>query len=166
MTETEPTLYLDGLHMNQWPRPNQLDQFFGKIDYHNNGTPCLRWEARSLVDIGTPFTLRLAWQTSMTTRKIRCARAVRASLGRILSAIWNAYGRDELAVRANNINLFWGCYVPAEGALRAGGLSLHSRGAAIRIGPKETPQVIRDAFEAEGWVMNKGTEGQFYAGKF
>lgn len=153
----------DGLHQNRWPRPSECDRFFGEIKYLSNGRPCERWEWRSMKDISLPFSMRLGWQPKTHIQRVSCARAVSGSLHRVLSRIWNAYEHNIEDLRSDEADLFWGCYIPSEGALR-GSPSMHARGAAIRLGGKETPDCITEAFEAEGWLPAEKLPGQFFAG--
>lgn len=143
-----------GLQRQKWPGPKDHDRFFGAIEWGPDGEPTERWERRSLLRLPTPFTLRLGWAPEKTARSFRCSRQVRHSLARILSAIWEHYGRDGATVTAAEVDLFWGCYFRADGA-EEGELTAHARGAAIRIG-RRLPEFVTGVFEAEGWAVGNG----------
>ncbi len=151
--ERDPLL---GLKRNRWPQPEEHERFYGAIEWGIDGEPTERWERRTLLRMPSPFTLRLGWAPEKTTRAFRCSRQVRHSLARILSAIWEHYGHDGAAITAEGMDLFWGCYRPADGATEDGHLTLHAWGAAIQIGGPKTPDFVAQVFDAEGWEVSEG----------
>jgi hypothetical protein len=152
--------------MTGWPRPDRaaLDAFYGVHELSSEGKPTARWEATQLVSIVAPYPLRLSWQIGTTVHRLRCHRKVADSLKRILTAIWEACGRNLATVQAARLDLFGGCYEYRR-ARGGSALSLHAWGAAIDIDPERNglgvewrdgagmlPRFVIDIFRSEGWT--------------
>jgi hypothetical protein len=149
-----------------WPSFDREDivAFYGRHELGPEGKPTAAWEARNLVLIPSPFTLRLSWDPDVTVTRLRCHRKVADSLKRVLSSIWMHYGQDQERIAEARVDLFGGCYEHRR-VSGSSWLSLHSWGAGIDLDPERNPlgkewapnagmmpEVVIDAFKAEGWT--------------
>jgi D-alanyl-D-alanine carboxypeptidase len=117
-----------------------------------------------LVNVRLPFPLRLAWDTAVTVKTMRCHRLEAPRVSAIFTDILKEYGIER--IRALGIDLFGGCFNfrPMRGGTD---WSKHSWGTAIDLDParnqlKETKATARfarpeyipmiDAFERYGWA--------------
>ena len=111
-----------------------------------------------------PFPLTIAWDTSVTVKRIRCHKLEVANVEDIFFSILDAYGLEK--IKALGINLFGGCFNYR--AMRGGSSwSRHAWGTAIDLDPQrnqlhqqgDSAQFARreygemiDIFEAHGWL--------------
>jgi hypothetical protein len=111
-----------------------------------------------------PFPLVIAWDTSVTVKRIRCHKLEVANVEDIFFSILDAYGLDK--IKALGIDLFGGCFNYR--AIRGGSSwSRHAWGTAIDLDPQrnqmnETKKTARfarkeykdmiDIFEDHGWL--------------
>jgi len=111
-----------------------------------------------------PFPLTIAWDTSVTVKRIRCHKLEVANVEDIFFSILDAYGLEK--IKALGINLFGGCFNYR--AMRGGSSwSRHAWGTAIDLDPQrnqmnETKKTARfarpeykkmiDIFEDHGWL--------------
>lgn len=108
---------------NRWPgqNPQDLDAFYGP-----HGLPGGREPPMVFVEV--PWILKLSWDRTQTTRRIRCNRAVAESLSRVLARVHETYGEPE--IRRLRLDLYGGCYAPR---LMRGGSSLSTHSWAIAL---------------------------------
>lgn len=143
-----------------WPAESQCNAFYGN-PRGRDGRASPTWEAANLVLVPVPWRAVASWDASIAIRKVRVHRKVADSLTRVLSAIWEASGRNQKAIEE------WGCH-KIGGAYNfrtqrgASKLSMHAYGCAIDLDPDRNamgdqapnfmhiPQVL-NAFKAEGW---------------
>ena len=82
----------------------------------------------NIINIESPYSLRLSWDTTKRTTKIRCHKEVAESLSNILDEVLDHYGKNK--IEELGLNLYGGCYYLR--AIRGGTkLSTHSWGIAI-----------------------------------
>lgn len=147
-----------------WPDDNahDLNTFYGKHRLGPDGMPTAAWQRDNLTRISLPYPMALAWDLSVTVRKMTCHELVAESLTKIFGAILQYYG-SEAAVKTARMHLFGGCY----NYRRVGGsgrLSTHAWGAGIDLDPDRNglgkpydehagmmPQAVVRIFQAEGW---------------
>ena len=117
-----------------------------------------------LTSVPLPFPMKLAWDTSVTVRRMRCHKLEAPNVQAIFERILVVYGLEE--VQHLGIDLFGGCFNFRQ--MRGGtDWSKHSWGTAIDLDParnqlRETKATARfarpeyapmiDAFEAHGWA--------------
>lgn len=117
-----------------------------------------------LVSVPMPFPMRLAWDTAVVVKSIRCHKLEAGRVRLIFEQILQYYGPDK--VRELGIDLFGGCFNFRQ--MRGGSdWSKHSWGTAIDLDParnklQETKATARfarpeyapmiDIFEANGWA--------------
>ena len=117
-----------------------------------------------LVSVPLPYPMRLAWDTGVTVKTMRCHRLEAERVKAIFADILKAYGPDQ--IKALGIDLFGGCFNFRQ--MRGGSdWSKHSWGTAIDLDParnqlhetKATARFARpeyapmlDAFERHGWA--------------
>jgi hypothetical protein len=117
-----------------------------------------------LVSVPMPFTLRLAWDTSVAVKTIRCHKMEAGRVRLIFEQILQEYGLAQ--VQALGIDLFGGCFNFRQ--MRGGtDWSKHSWGTAIDLDParnklektRVTARFARpeyapmiDIFERNGWA--------------
>lgn len=138
-------------HHSDWPRQSEVTSFFG--DPGTNQT---------LVEV--PFDLVLAWDKSVTVRRISLNTKVAASASRVLEVIAQTYSPAERA--EIGINIFGGALNVRN--MRGGKkLSMHAFGIAIDFDPernqlswgRDRARLAEDdavpfwkAWEDEGWL--------------
>ena len=134
------------------------------------GDPASRVFAQNLVPLSPPWRMLYKDDAGRITPvgHFVVHRKCQGALALIFANIWNAYGHDQARVEADNLHWFGGCYAPrvVRGST-TGKLSTHAFAAAIDLDPEHEPmnrnhvshmpQVVIDAFEAEG---------AFWGGKF
>lgn len=117
-----------------------------------------------LTSVLMPFPLRLAWDTAVIVRSIRCHQQEANRVRAIFDDVLKAYGPEQ--IKALGIDLFGGCFNFRQ--MRGGSdYSKHSWGTAIDLDPsrnqlQETKATARfarpeyapmlDAFERHGWA--------------
>jgi hypothetical protein len=110
-------------HINNWPGENEaaLIAFYGP--------PC---NEAALITVDLPFTMRLAWDLNTSLNRIRCHNKVADSVLRILKAVRQHYGDQQL--RELRLDRFGGCYNPRR---KRGGTawSTHAWGIALDFDP-------------------------------
>lgn len=80
-----------------------------------------------------PYTLKLAWDSSVTVKKITCHKKVSASLYTIFEKTLKVYGEKDL--RKLRLDVFGGCLNVRKMRGSATSWSIHSWGAAIDLDP-------------------------------
>lgn len=140
--------------MNKWPNQdyNSMVSFYGEVGENQT----------SLV---LPYTLRLAWDTNATVKKITCNEKVSESLHKIFEQTLKVYGEKEL--RRLRLDIFGGCLNVRKMRGSTKSWSIHSWGAAIDLDPDKNALKMtgkqatfakpeyRDFWkivESEGWV--------------
>jgi hypothetical protein len=117
-----------------------------------------------LVSVPLPYPMRLAWDTAVTVKTMRCHKLEAPRVQLIFKQILDTYGLTD--VRALGLDLFGGCFNFRQ--MRGGSdWSKHSWGTAIDLDParnqlRETRATARfarpeyapmiDAFERNGWA--------------
>ncbi len=141
-----------------WPLQSACNDFYGN-PRGTNGQANPAWEKNNLVLVKAPWQLVLAWEPETRTSGIRVHRKCATSLGRILDVIWEAFGRDEAAIREAGLHLLGGGY-NFRVMRGSNALSMHAWGCAVDFDPDrnslgdKTPAMDRrviEAFAAEGW---------------
>jgi len=131
----------------KFPKPNELEPFYGKISVGDDGLPTSQWKRTFLTQISLPYVMRLSWNKTITVNKLTCHKEVASSLQSILGSILDLYGSRD-AIKAARMDLFGGCYNFR--TVRGGHtLSMHAYGAAIDLDPEKNP---RD----KPWKANSG----------
>lgn len=118
-----------------------------------------------LVSVALPYPMRLAWDTSVVVKTIRCHKQEAGRVRLIFEQIHEAYKTHE-RIKELGIDLFGGCFNFRQ--MRGGSdWSKHSWGTAIDLDParnrlEETKATARfarpeyapmlDAFERNGWA--------------
>ena len=149
-----------------WPSKSdkrQMESFFGPIELNSYGLPTRRWENQKLVDLTLPFPMRLAHDPTVRITVIYCHAEVKASLSRILEAIWEHYKKDLAAIQIDGVDLLGVTY--QYGADQYGSLKMSSYGASISIDPlrprpgkgrpptkKQLPADVIAFCLSEGWT--------------
>jgi hypothetical protein len=140
--------------MNNWPKQdyNSMVNYYG--DVGENQT--------SLI---LPYSLKLAWDTNTTVKKLTCNEKVASSLYRIFESTLKTYGQKD--VSRLRLDVFGGCLNVRKMRGSTKSWSIHSWGAAIDLDPdkntlKMTSKLAtfakaeyRDFWkivESEGWV--------------
>lgn len=111
-----------------------------------------------------PYPMVLAWDTSVTVKKITCHEKCKDSLNNILTQTLKKYGIED--IKKLRLNLFGGCLNVRK--MRGGSSwSIHSWGAAVDLDPdhnqlkqgKDTASFAKKEYdpfwkivESEGWV--------------
>jgi hypothetical protein len=141
-----------------------LIAFYGDPDANNDAVADTAWESANLIAVDCPWTLKLAWDLSKSTRKMRVHKKCAESLSGVLGVIWTHYGRSQANIEAARMHLYGGGYMfrRARGLSR---LSTHAFGAAIDLDPSNNglgkawkansgmmPQPVIDAFQQAGWT--------------
>lgn len=142
-----------------WPRQKDMQEFYGAPGENHTS-------------LALPYAMRLAWDKSITVKKITINAKCADSAGRALQATLEHYGEREL--RALGLDLFGGCFNNRK--MRGGSaLSTHAYACAFDFNPEENQlrwgrdraamarkdcAPFLDAFEAEGWV-SLGRERNF-----
>lgn len=140
---------------NQWPPEDEaaLTAFYGP--------PC---NESALVTVNLHYTMRLAWDLNTSLNRIRCHSKVADSVLRVLTAVQQHYGNQQL--RELRLDRFGGCYNPRR---KRGGSawSTHAWGIALDFDPDRNqlswgrdraslarPEYERwwQLWEAEGWI--------------
>jgi hypothetical protein len=107
--------------MNKWPKQdyNSMCAFYGPV-------------GENQTRLVLPFTLKLAWDTSTSIKRITCHEKVAESLYKIFENTLKTYGEREL--RKLRLDLFGGCLNVRK--MRGGSSwSIHSWGAAVDLDP-------------------------------
>jgi hypothetical protein len=138
---------------NNWPvqYTPEFDAFYGP-------------KGSSLVRVQLPYSMKLAWDTSVTVNSFSCHAKVRDSLERVLTNVLSHYGIAE--IRRLRLDLFGGCY--NERPIRGGTKwSMHSWAIAVDFDPARNklewgrdkaafaaPEYYKwwEFWEEEGWV--------------
>jgi hypothetical protein len=138
---------------NNWPAQYspEFDAFYGP-------------RGSGLVRITLPYSMNLAWDTSVTVNSMTCHSKVQDSLLRVLTNVLNNYGIAE--IRRLKLDLFGGCY--NERQIRGGTKwSMHSWGIAVDFDPARnklewgrdkaafaSPDYDKwwELWEQEGWI--------------
>jgi hypothetical protein len=136
---------------NNWPRQSDVPDFYGRVG-----------ENQIMVDL--PYTLKIAWDTDKTVKRMSLHKKVGASAVRVLKAVLEHYGKDELEKLGLTL---WGGSLNVRKMRGGNSYSMHSWGIAIDWDPdrnemrmdhtkarfaKEEYEFWWDAWEAEGWV--------------
>src|SRR5262252_4027917 len=112
--------YFPSLSRQTWPHdPQELDAFYGDPRGLSGANPA--WEAANLV------TFTFPWRTRPQSGRIH--RRAKASLDRVLAAIWDQVGHDQTKIDAAHLSEFGGSYVFR--ANRNNPAALSKRGIAI-----------------------------------
>lgn len=138
---------------NDWPvqYTPAFDSFYGP-------------KGSSLVKIQLPYTMRIAWDTSVSVNSFSCHSKVRDSMLRVLTKVLSHYGIQE--IQRLRLDLWGGCY--NERAIRGGTKwSMHSWGIAVDFDPGRnklewgrdkaafaSPEYNKwwEFWEEEGWI--------------
>lgn len=146
--------------MNNWPKYDELEQFYGKFRLGADGYPTESWKKEFLTKIEPPYPMFLAWDTAKQVRTIRCHKKVAESLNWILTQIRTEF---QGKLGESGVCLFGGVYEfrRVSGSSK---LSLHAYGAAIDLDPERNGRgylydggvrmispVVVDIFRAENW---------------
>jgi hypothetical protein len=144
-----------------WPNDDarSLSLFYGN-PCGNDGNASPAWMKANLVGVTPPWRMVASWNKGAVIRQIQVHKKVAPSLERVLKRIWDAYGHSQAQIEVSRMHLFGGGFNfrPKRGL---SSLSLHAYGAAIDLDPEHNglgqkqgtiPQVVIDAFKAEGWV--------------
>lgn len=142
---------------NSWPLQtlNELNRFYGYASPSGN---------RQITSIVLPYHMLLAWDESVTIKKISCHKKVKDSISVVLEKALEHYGMSGL--KELRLNCFGGClnYRPMRGGTM---LSTHSWGIALDFDPmnnqlkwgrdkaslaKPDYQKWWELWESEGWV--------------
>jgi len=144
-----------------WPKPDQLIEYYGNPDINGDGLPDPIWERDNIVRIAPPYPMVLAWDTRRDVSRIAVHKKCEKSLRRILTKIAEEFSAQERAY--HQLDRFGGCYNfrLMRGSNR---LSVHSYGAAIDLAPelnglgvkykpnsRMMPMKVIRIFESEGW---------------
>lgn len=154
--------------MTTWPLQKDCDRFYGNPrDPKDRSRPSAAWEAANLVSIKPPY--RMTYD-GKPIRGIRVHKKCAESLLRVLTAIWEASGRQQSVVDAWGASIYAGAY---NFRLMRGGssLSMHSWGCAIDLDPARngmgdtTPNfakhsAVLKAFADEGWEWGGDWSGK------
>jgi hypothetical protein len=117
-----------------------------------------------LTTIDLPYPMKLAWDKTQTTKKMRCHKLVASKFTKVFEQILAAYGLEK--IQELGIDIFGGCF---NFRVMRGGteMSKHSWGVAIDLDPernqlKETSKTARfarpeykkmiDIFYANGFI--------------
>ena len=137
----------------KWPRGTtaEMNDFFGPV-----GT--------NMTKVNTPYTLRLAWDTSKTLNRFTCHKLCAESIQEAMEDILEVYGRD--GIEEFGLDMWGGCLNVRK--MRGGSnYSMHSWGAAIdwdparnrlkwRANQAELAKPVYDdfwaAWEKQGWT--------------
>lgn len=147
----------------QWPLDMRadLDAFYGK-HVLRDGRPSPGWESATLSLVAIPYPMELAWNRSVTVKRIRCHRLVALSLLGVLDRLMELYPTQEERLETG-VAILGGVYE----FRRVGGsdrLSCHSWGAAIDLDPARNPLGVAHhprvglplaaikAFQDAGWT--------------
>ena len=109
------------INPNNWPSQYtaEFDLFYGP-------------KGSNLVRIDLPYSMKLAWDTTVTVNSFSCHAKVHDSMLRVLTAVLNHYGITE--IRRLKLDLFGGCYNQRQ--IRGGTKwSMHSWGIAVDFDP-------------------------------
>ena len=146
----QPTIVVPS---NKWPRgrTSDMNDFFGPV-----GT--------NMTKVNTPYTLKLAWDTSKSLNRFTCHKLVAESIQEAMEDILEAYGNDGII----NLGLDqWGGCLNVRKMRGGSNYSMHSWGAAIdwdparnrlkwRANKAELAKPVYDdfwaAWEKQGWV--------------
>lgn len=111
------------VNSNGWPPEDEaaMNAFFGPHGLPDGRSP-------GLTSVECPWTLRLAWNRSATTRRIGCNTKVADSLGRVLTRVWETYGETE--IRRLRLDTYGGCYAARR---KRGGTSWSTHAWAIAL---------------------------------
>lgn len=159
------------LSRQDWPHESGgLDAFYGDPRGANGGADP-QWEAANLTTVTPPWSMTSG---GAHVSAIRVHRKCAESLSRVLSAIWDLYGRNQDAINAAHLNEFDGSYNFRVNVNAPSKLSVHAYGAALDLAASENPngkswtddgrmlpRPVIDAFLAEGWCWG----GDFNATK-
>lgn len=140
----------------------ELERFYSVHQLRADGRPTATWERTNLTTVTVPYALTLAWDLSVTVKKVTVHRLVAPSLQEILAAILAHYGSLADVKRAR-MHLYGGAY----NYRRIGGssrLSTHAWGAGVDLDPDRNPlgkaydehegmmpMAVVAIFEAAGW---------------
>jgi len=100
-----------------------------------------------LVNLNLPYPMRIAWDTKVTVKRIRCHKLISDRLGLVFAELLEVYGLEK--IQELGIDLFGGCFNFRK--MRGGTeWSKHSWGIAIDLDParntlKETSKTARFA---------------------
>lgn len=139
-----------------------LETFYSRHELRPDGRPTAAWERANLTTFASPYALTLAWDLSVTVRKITSHRLVAPSLKQALQGIFDHYGSLANIKRAR-MHLYGGCYNYRR-ISSSSRLSTHAWGAGIDLDPDRNPlgkpydehegmmpmEVVR-IFESAGW---------------
>jgi hypothetical protein len=162
---------MTSLSRQGWPRewiPGELDSFYGN-PRGSAGRADPAWVQQNLATIVPPWAMRAdGGAVSRITIHTKC----KASLTRILNAIWDSSGRDPAKIKAAHLDEFDGSYNFRMNVNSPSKLSLHAYGAAIDLAAAENPNGAPwrdngrmlprwaiDAFLAEGWCWGGDFSG-------
>jgi hypothetical protein len=114
-----------------------LEAFYSTHVLRPDGRPTVSWERTNLITIKTAYPLTLAWDLSITVKRLTCHRLVAPSLSGVLRDILALYGSID-GVKKARMHLFGGCYNyrRISGSSR---LSTHAWGAGIDLDPDRNP---------------------------
>jgi len=107
--------------VNVWPAqvPEELIAFYGQPGSH-------------LVTVDVPYTLRIDWELSESTRRVTCHEKVAESVQRVLGRVLDHYGETQL--KQLRLDRYGGCY--DHRTMRGGtSLSMHAWGIALDFDP-------------------------------
>lgn len=115
------------------------------------------WAEENIIYLELPYPMRLAWDTRVAIKRIRCHKAVAQDAGKRLTAVWvharavikkrDGYGRtsdyyDEQALKwlqAQGLDLFGGCFEFRFQRGVTANLSTHCWGISIDFDPAHNP---------------------------
>jgi len=108
--------------MNNWPKQNyqSMVEYYGPVGENQT----------SLI---LPYSLKLAWDESITVKKLTCNEKVASSLYTIFEKTLKCYGEDK--VKKLRLDIFGGCLNVRKMRGSTTSWSIHSWGAAIDLDP-------------------------------
>lgn len=139
---------------SRWPKQdyNSMVNFYGPV-------------GQNQISLDLPYTLKLAWDSSVIVRKMTCHQKVASSLYTIFEKTLQSYGEEEL--RKLHLDIFGGCLNVRKMRGSSTAWSIHSWGAAIDLDPnnnqlrwgkdratfgKKEYEEFWKIVESEGWV--------------
>lgn len=155
----EPPAAIPAPVRHPWPTSAAAPNYFGRLQFGNDGSMTDRWQAQNIVFARLPFPMRLAWMSEQSVPKIRIHRLCRGAVLAAMEAISRHFERDMAAIQKAGADLFGGAYLFSLN--RDGAPSPHTFGAAITLDPAGNPpgrkykecaiqRVVIDAFKATG----------------
>ena len=161
-----PAKALPKLKSNKWPLQSELRAKFGTPSYSG------KFKKDNMVEVTLPYTM---WMDEIKITKVWVNKLCADSLLRVLTYLWEFYGRDYDKIKSLGLHVFSGTWNirPMRGGHN---MSMHAWGLAIDIaapynalGKKpcynklsftDDSEIVK-AFKAEGWVWGGDWDSRF-----